>query len=102
MYYNLPLSNPTYTSLGNNEYRLSAVYSAQTTPRGVIVSVNPEGNYTGEKVFLQVPSNSVNISNTSFNVRETTGQAVVNIGTFSNFDFSSDLFSFSFPNGQPD
>lgn len=104
--YNLPMTNVTISSLGNNNYRVPRSYtSASDRARWRIVTVkDPNTGFSAEKAFLQVPETAVNITNTALNAPYTAGTQNYTMGTYGNawINFDSSLFSISFPNGQPD
>lgn len=102
-YYNWDFTDTTYSSIGTNQYRFTHYYTSPPgLARNIVVSIEPFGTYTGEKIFKQVPADSVTISKTDFVKSYTAGSRYDPIGTFTNFDYDSSYFSVTFPDGKPE
>lgn len=100
--YDVPMTNVTYYSDGGDLYHMNRSWGDSDRVRYRIMTIyDSSEDYCAEGVFLQVPPNSVNISNTTPSIGRAAGAKTFSLGTFTNFDYRSDLFSISFPDGQP-
>lgn len=100
--YYAPVSNPSVTSLGNNKYRFSKTYEPTNKVLIRIVTIkNSDDSYEAEKVFRQVPADSITITNTELVLPNTEGTQTATFGNYSNFTPDSSYFSVEFPNGKP-